>query len=212
MSTTIQTVSRFLDAKAVKHRIEEDREIILASWLLPEAGPDGLNVIIDLQEDGEFLLVSAVRLLVCPADHEHVAKVLQVMAGAMWSTKMMRWEYDSSDGEVRASIHIPIEDSELTEQQLRRSLGCLLQMCGRYLPILNHAFATGDIDMSLEGPTASAGLGGLIEQFREFLETRVPGQSGLGEVDDDLPEGLPATEFDDFLGEQFRGGNRDPLN
>ena len=198
---------QILESKGVKHQVEEERHIILASWKMPSVIGDGLNVVFDLQEDGEFLMISALHVLECTTDHPNLGAVLQVMAESTWKTKMMRWEYDSSDGEVRASVHIPIEDSELTPAQLNRALGCLLQMCGRYLPILSHAKETGEVDMGLDvGGTTS--IHGLVEQFRHLVEA-LQAQTGTAS-DDDLPDGLPATELDDFLRGSSFGGDRGP--
>jgi hypothetical protein len=39
-----------------------------------------------------------------------------------WETKMVQFEYDPDDGEVRAIIEFPIEDSTLTRKQLMRCI------------------------------------------------------------------------------------------
>ena len=41
---------------------------------------------------------------------------------------MLRYEYDPTDGEIRASIELPLEDAILTERQFNRCLSALIQL------------------------------------------------------------------------------------
>ena len=208
MATTINTISDFLDERNVKHKVEHEQEVVFANWQIKEAGENGLNIVFDLQENGEFLMISALRILECPTDHENLAAVLQAMAESTWKVKMMRWEYDPSDGEIRASIHLPIEDSEFTASQLHRALGCILQMCGRYLPVFRKAKDTGIVDLETEDQASE--IQELMDQFREFLEARQTGSSPLAEE----VSGIPATELDELMQDRYdgRGGDSDPMN
>ena len=67
-----------------------------------------------------------------------------------WRTKMIQFEFDARDGEVRPVVEFPLEDAELTMLQLHRALIGLLQLVDRYHPELEHCLATGLINMELE--------------------------------------------------------------
>lgn len=202
MSTSLNSVSDFLTHKGIHHQLEEERQIIIANWKMPTAGDLGLNVVFDLQEEGEFLSISAIRVAECPLDDPNLAAVLQVMAEATWRTKMVRWEYDGSDGEIRASVHIPMEDASLTEAQLYRALGALLQMCGRYVPALSVAQEKGiaDLDELLNNEKESSYGDRFLYHPDEALNST---------VEIDVP---PDEEVDGWFSSHFRGGDEEPLN
>jgi len=66
------------------------------------------------------------------------------MLAISWEVKMLRFEYDPTDGEVRASIELPIEDSLLTEGLFNRCLSGLIQLVDSLaMPRLNAVLATG---------------------------------------------------------------------
>jgi hypothetical protein len=57
---------------------------------------------------------------------------------------MLQWEYDPSDGEIRAIIEFPLEDSILTEKQFYRCLSGLIQIVdGIAIPRLKEVMVTG---------------------------------------------------------------------
>jgi hypothetical protein len=61
-----------------------------------------------------------------------------------WETKMLQWEYDPNDGEIRAIIEFPLEDSSLTEKQFNRCLSGLIQIIDNVaMPRLKEVMVTG---------------------------------------------------------------------
>ncbi|MBE9013288.1 hypothetical protein IQ250_24120, partial [Pseudanabaenaceae cyanobacterium LEGE 13415] len=78
-------------------------------------------------------------------DHPHKTAILQTMLAISWETKMLQWEYDPSDGEIRAIIEFPLEDSTLTERQFNRCLHSLVELVDELaLPRLNAVMETGE--------------------------------------------------------------------
>lgn len=70
--------------------------------------------------------------------------LFQTMLAISWEVKMLRFEYDPTDGEIRASIELPIEDSMLTEGLFHRCLSGLIQLVDSIaMPRLNAVLATG---------------------------------------------------------------------
>ena len=68
-----------------------------------------------------------------------------------WKTKMIQFEYDDSDGEVRAIIEFPLEDAELTRRQLLRSVQALVQIVDKYHPVIYKALREGVIEFDESG-------------------------------------------------------------
>ena len=59
--------------------------------------------------------------------------------------KLLRFEYDPVDGEVRASIELPIEDGTITFKQFQRCLLGLVQLIdNKAMPRLKAVLARGE--------------------------------------------------------------------
>ncbi len=142
MAVNVQEIGAYLDQLGWDYRIDEEEERIVT-------GVEGDNVedfliVVQLDEDGKFFRVFAPQVLSGVKDHPHKAAILQTMLVISWETKMLQWEYDPSDGEIRAIIEFPIEDSTLTEKQFNRCLSALIQLVDNVaIPRLQEVMETG---------------------------------------------------------------------
>ncbi|MEL6162701.1 MAG: hypothetical protein AAFR37_02685 [Cyanobacteria bacterium J06628_3] len=142
MAVSVQEIAEYLDQLGWDYRIDEEEERIVT-------GVEGDNVedfliVVQLDEDGKFFRVFAPQVLSGVKDHPHKAAILQTMLVISWETKMLQWEYDPSDGEIRAIIEFPIEDSTLTEKQFNRCLSGLVQLVDTVaIPRLQEVMETG---------------------------------------------------------------------
>ncbi|BAY83392.1 hypothetical protein NIES267_28800 [Calothrix parasitica NIES-267] len=142
MAVNVQEIAKYLDQLGWDYRIDEEEERIVT-------GVEGDNVedfliVVQLDEDGKFFRVFAPQVLSGVKDHPHKAAILQTMLVISWETKMLQWEYDPSDGEIRAIIEFPIEDSTLTEKQFNRCLSGLVQLVDTVaIPRLQEVMETG---------------------------------------------------------------------
>ncbi|MBD1846380.1 hypothetical protein H6F89_23745 [Cyanobacteria bacterium FACHB-63] len=149
MAATLQQIAGYLDHKAWKYRIDEEGSRILTG-VYGENLEDFL-IVIQLDEEGEFFEMFAPRVLSGVKDHPHKAAILQTMLAISWETKMLQWEYDPSDGEIRAIIEFPLEDSTLTERQFNRCLHSLVELVDELaLPRLKAVMETGEDPGDLE--------------------------------------------------------------
>ena len=143
MATTLEQISTYLENKGWKHRVDEAGSRILTG-VYGENLEDFL-IVIQLDEDGEFFEMFAPRVLSGVKDHPHKTAILQTMLCISWETKMLQWEYDPSDGEIRAIIEFPLEDATLTERQFNRCLHSLVQLVDELaLPRLQAVMETGE--------------------------------------------------------------------
>jgi hypothetical protein len=143
MATTLKQIATFLDKKEWKYRIDEEGCRILTG-VYGENLEDFL-IVIQLDEEGEFFEIFAPRVLAGVKDHPHKTAILQTMLCISWETKMLQWEYDPSDGEIRAIIEFPLEDAILTERQFNRCLSSLVQLVDELaLPRLQAVMETGE--------------------------------------------------------------------
>lgn len=143
MGTSLNQIAGYLDTKGWKYRLDEEGSRILTG-VYGENLEDFL-IVIQLDEDGEFFEMFAPRVLSGVKDHPYKAAILQTMLCISWETKMLQWEYDPSDGEIRAIIEFPLEDSTLTERQFNRCLHSLVQLVDELaLPRLQAVMETGE--------------------------------------------------------------------
>ncbi|NDJ16009.1 hypothetical protein [Myxacorys almedinensis] len=149
MGTTLKQISTYLDTKGWKYKVDEAGCRILTG-VYGEHIEDFL-IVIQLDENGEFFEIFAPRVLAGVKNHPHKAAILQTMLCISWETKMLQWEYDPSDGEIRAIIEFPLEDSTLTERQFNRCLHSLVQLVDELaLPRLKAVMETGEDPGDLE--------------------------------------------------------------
>lgn len=150
MGATLQQIAAYLDkATFTTYRLDEDENRILMG-VYAENIEDFL-LVVQLDEEGEFFKLFAPRVLSGVNHHPHKTAILQTMLCISWETKMLQWEYDPSDGEIRAIIEFPLEDSTLTERQFNRCLYGLVQIVDEMaMPRLKAVMETGEDPGDLE--------------------------------------------------------------
>jgi hypothetical protein len=142
MGATLQQIATYLDNRGWTYRLEEE-----AARIITGVQADNLKdflIIVQLDEDGEFFKLFAPQVISQIEDNPYKAAILETMLCISWETKMLQWEYDPTDGEIRAIIEFPLEDSILTERQFNRCLAGLVQIVDDVaMPRLTKVMETG---------------------------------------------------------------------
>ena len=142
MAADLQQIAYFLDNLGWDYRIDEQEERIITG--VESDNVEDFLIVVQLDEDGKFFRLFAPQVLSGVTDHPHKVAILQTMLSISWETKMLQWEYDPSDGEIRAIIEFPLEDSILTEKQFKRCLHGLIQLVDNVaIPRLTEVMKTG---------------------------------------------------------------------
>lgn len=121
MAMNLQTISRWLDEEDTNHHYDEEKGLIVFG----AKGDVQTSHWIRLKEDGEMFSYQ-VQLRVgdenfsVPKGHKNELVLLQYLLHENYTTKFGCWEYDYTDGDIRFSVEIPLEDSELTKKQFER--------------------------------------------------------------------------------------------
>jgi hypothetical protein len=105
-----------------------------------------MDVRIQLDEDGEFVAFRIRGYLSVPTDKRDAGAAgafFQALAEIHYLYKMVRFEFDPSDGEVVASVEIPIEDGSLTSEQVGRALHALMLAADQFRPYLQATLDSG---------------------------------------------------------------------
>ena len=123
-----------------------------------KSGNKALTLMIELMEDGEFSTLVAPRAYFVRGRHQDA--FLRACARVQWRTKLVQFEWDVRDGEVRPIIELPLEDASLTRRQLQRCIHALCSIVDRYHEVLHRAASEGVVELPgddpAEGPAAGA--------------------------------------------------------
>ncbi len=122
----------------------------------PEKNDDrALTLMIELMEDGEFFTLMAPRAYFVLGGHQDA--FLRACARVQWRTKLVQFEWDASDGEVRPIIELPLEDARLTRRQLQRCIQALCSIIDKYHECLLRAAKEGVVVLPGDDPVDGAG-------------------------------------------------------
>ena len=146
MATDLKEIAKFMDDEKLKYDFHPDKSFILTGFAMDNYkdtdGEKRIRMVIQLEENGEFLKVFAPGAYKCPPGPNALA-ILQSFMYVHWRTKMLQFEYDPSDGEIQAMIELPLEDAKLTKKQLIRILSALPQLVDRYDGMVRTAVEKG---------------------------------------------------------------------
>lgn len=107
-------------------------------------GKPRLGILITLEEGGSLVKV------VCPRLYQYEGKRFKAdlfescMLLNYW-VKLIQLQFDDRDGELRASVELPLEDAPLTLPQLARCLTDLANFVDRFDPMLRQTMREGGV-------------------------------------------------------------------
>lgn len=166
MATSLDQIEGFLRARQYNCRREDDKNWIVAPFEYEHLNP--LIVVVMIEEDGRFVKIFAPRLFKY-IEGPYKLLLMQTMLLISWETKMLQWEYDPIDGEVRGMVEFPVEDSILTEAQFFRAFDGLVQLVMMCYPRLKSVLSNG-IDPGREGKARDDDK--LTRAFLDFLKDK----------------------------------------
>ena len=179
MSVTLQEVAKYLDKLGWNYEVDREADRIITG--VQAENIEQFVIVVQLDEDGDFFRIFVPQVIAGVKDHPYKEAILQTMLSISWETKMLQWEYDPSDGEIRAIIEFPLEDSILTERQFNRCLSGLVQIVDSVaIPRLKEVMKTGldpvNLDMGerllLSIQEKAPGLLELLERAMEARKKR----------------------------------------
>lgn len=146
MATTIEAIAGMLAAEGLNFQLNDDETISLGfqtETYRNILGDPGVMVLIQVLENGEYLKVFAPNAF--DARGEFADVLLRACVMVQWKTKLIQFEYDVSDGELRVIVEFPLEDAVLTHRQLIRCVHGLVGILDEFYPVLYRALHEGVI-------------------------------------------------------------------
>lgn len=155
MAMTLSELAETAKKAEIVLKAEEGESHLWGHWNMdffthPGIDEKTLELRFGLAEDGEFLYVMSLSLYSLK-DCAYKPQVFEALLSIAYVTKSVSYEYDPTDGEVRATIEMPLEDGRLTPDQLAALCSFMAVTIDGYDSVIRHAMKTGTIDMSLEG-------------------------------------------------------------
>ena len=180
MPTTIQQVTDFLDEFDLTYDVKEEYEAIGIGFSLDESsttyrdhdGDAHVQLVIRVVEDGEFVAVLAPQawnIGACP----HKAAVFEALVALQARFKLLRFDYDPDDGEIRPNVELPVEDSSLSSKQFHRLMHAVIIGVQRLDRVIRHAMENGAVclDLMNEEEGSSSDDSQLDDDDKALLET-----------------------------------------
>jgi hypothetical protein len=166
MALTMEQLKNLMKQEKLRFFLDPDNPRIMF-------GATGLNgsyqLVISLENNGEFLQFRTLRFLFCPEDHPNVTEVLKVLGAENFRRRLVKFGWDANDGEIVAYADIWLQDNTVTQNQFSR-------MMSNYLPVVDmahlrirKAMETGQDPGDAE-PDLSALLSSLPPELRELAE------------------------------------------
>jgi hypothetical protein len=152
----LEQIEAMLVAQGLKYRLQADHIVtgFATRHYRDASGRPGVAIVIRLSEQGTFLEFMAPGLYCSQGCHQSTA-LFQVLLDITTRTKMIRFEHDPEDGEIRCSIDCPIEDGTITPRQFRRMLDCLAESVDRWAPVIRRAMDTGGVELQADATAVS---------------------------------------------------------
>ncbi|NJM69102.1 MAG: hypothetical protein HC862_02130 [Scytonema sp. RU_4_4] len=179
MAVNLQQIAYYLDNLGWDYRIDEEAERLVTG--VESDNVEDFLIVVQLDEGGKFFRLFAPQVLAGVSNHPYKAAILQTMLSISWETKMLQWEYDPSDGEIRAIIEFPVEDSIITEKQFNRCLHGLIQLVDsvaipRLIAVMETGRDPGNVELGerilLSIQEQAPGLLELLEKAMEARKRR----------------------------------------
>ena len=149
MPLNLEQLEAYLVGEGLKYRLADEGYLLTGFTTRNYTGPggrEGVAIAIRLDEDGEHVEFTAPSLYTtrgCP----HPAALFEALLAITMRTKLIRFEYDPADGEVRCSVEAAIEDGGLTKRQFLRMLHGLSESIDRWDPVIRAAMDTGLVNL-----------------------------------------------------------------
>ena len=162
MATSLSEIARMLDSEGVNYH--RTSNFIAMGWgtgkYKDSSNEKSIMIVIRLSENGEYFKAFAPEAFTIGEAYRD--PFLRACAIIQWKTKLIQFEYDENDGEVRPIIEFPLEDSSLTQRQLMRCVSGMVQLIDQFYPVLRRASETGVVDFPDRDETRSELLGRVL--------------------------------------------------
>jgi len=149
VSTSLSTIESYMATEGLKYSLHNDyiRTSFATDLYKDQDGDSSVFIIARIEEEGEYFKLMAPNLYHYPPDGPNTAEVFRILLGVCWRSKLIKYEYDERDGEIRAIVEFPLEDAPLSAKQFLRCLNGLVQIIDEYHEAIATAIAGAEASL-----------------------------------------------------------------
>ncbi len=153
MATTLKELESLFDQIGWKYKSQPDssngNEGVLYSGFPTKSykdsdGDNYVTFVLNVQEDGELVKIIIPKLYNC-INTQYRRAFFEVAIRKTFEKKLCFFDYDHRDGEIRMLLDLPLEDSSLTEKQIRRIVRSMLNHVDANDEVVRAAVETGQL-------------------------------------------------------------------
>ncbi len=131
MPTSIAEIKSHLSNMGIKHQTHDEVLFVPYSTLKytnTTNQRNGVVILVVTENEGEMvrLMVPNAYKFSSGGNSYNKLALMQTLLQITYSTKLLQFEYDPEDGEIRITVDIPVMDSSLTERQLGFCIECIV--------------------------------------------------------------------------------------
>ena len=109
-----------------------------------QAGSKSLMLVVNIAEAGRYLEIAAVGMY-SANDAKDIGKLAEFLLAQNYVTKLLRWELDRTDGEVRVSVEVAPVDGSVTFTSFMRMLMLFPMVAESLHPTITKVMTTGKL-------------------------------------------------------------------
>lgn len=150
MATSIEEIKIYLENLGIKYKESEEILGLLyqtESYRNPRNNDDSVIIFVNVENNGEIvrlMIPNAYKFSSESSSYNKLA-LMQTLLQITYKTKLLQFEYDPDDGEIRITLDIPVMDSRLTQNQLKVCiqiiLRCIEEFNDQILDAMRHGLA-----------------------------------------------------------------------
>jgi hypothetical protein len=185
MGTSLGEIERYLKEENLRYTLLDEyiRTSFATDSYVDAEGDKSVFVVIKPEENGEYFKLICPNLYSYPSGPYKEA-LFQTLLSISWKTKLLQFEYDDRDGEIRAIVEFPLEDATLTRRQLLRCINGMVQIIDEYHLIVMNAMRSGIIDFDENGGGHGLDMTRLAEEYYTFMGKKIQPARGKLELEE----------------------------
>ena len=149
MAINLEQLEACLVELGLKYRLEEEGHAVIGfatRTYRHDDGRQGVAIAVSVTEEGEFLELTAPHLYDARKCRDP-GRLYQCLLDITMRTRLVRFEHDPADGEIRCTVSFPVEDGSITRRQFRRLLEAIPRAIDRWHPVIRRAIDEGVVDL-----------------------------------------------------------------
>ena len=172
MALTFAQLQELVKKENIHYFIAPDRPVV-------RFGIGGMfgqyEIVISLQDDGKFIQFRTVGYLNCLANNANLNAVLQTLATINFTKRLVKYAWDSSDGEIVAYADLWVMDNQVTQEQFSRIMSNFIPGIDVAYRRIRGALESGKDPGDQDAQTAAAAVSGgetptMPPQLKELLD------------------------------------------